>query len=247
MRKGFTKEFPTALYRLMVLQNVAPAELARQTGLGVGLVYQALRGQIPTLGTAYKLGRALGVSMHALLTDDFERMQKDLSFGMDPTASVRFGAPGEGEVTTILAYCRKQHLRLDELSERCGMHAGLLSRYRMKGFSQDASSAQALTIAAGLGVTVDELLTMHGENEFSTRDRTQPIAPPVNRANAIDNYRVANGLAYRDLGPLLGLSHEGARKVCGKRETPQRYVTALCRRDGLSETAFLDRYGLGRS
>ena len=247
MRKGFTKDFPTALYRLMVLQNVAPAELARQTGLGVGLVYQALRGQIPTLGTAYKLGRALGVSMHALLTDDFERMQKDLSFGMDPTASVRFGAPGEGEVTTILAYCRKQHLRLDELSERCGMHAGLLSRYRMKGFSQDASSAQALTIAAGLGVTVDELLTMHGENEFSTRDRTQPIAPPVNRANAIDNYRVANGLAYRDLGPLLGLSHEGARKVCGKRETPQRYVTALCRRDGLSETAFLDRYGLGRS
>ena len=80
MRKGFTKEFPTALYRLMVLQNVAPAELARQTSLGVGLVYQALRGQIPTLGTAYKLGRALGVSMHALLTDDFERMQKDLSF-----------------------------------------------------------------------------------------------------------------------------------------------------------------------
>ena len=246
MRKGFTKEFPTALYRLMVLQNVAPAELARQTGLGVGLIYQALRGQIPTLSTAYKLGRALGVSMHALLTDDFERMQKDLSFGMDPTASVRFGAPGEGEVTTILAYCRKQHLRLDELSERCGMHAGLLSRYRMKGFSQDASSAQALTIAAGLGVTVDELLTMHGENEFSTRDRTQPIAPPVNRANAIDNYRVANGLAYRDLGPLLGLSHEGARKVCGKRETPQRYVTALCRRDGLTETAFLARYGLGR-
>ena len=246
MRKGFTKEFPTALYRLMVLQNVAPAELARQTGLGVGLVYQALRGQIPTLGTAYKLGRTLGVSMHALLTDDFERMQKDLSFGMDPTASVRFGAPGEGEVTTILAYCRKQHLRLDELSERCGMHAGLLSRYRMKGFSQDASSAQALTIAAGLGVTVDELLTMHGENEFSTRDRTQPIAPPVNRANAIDNYRVANGLAYRDLGPLLGLSHEGARKVCGKRETPQRYVTALCLRDGLTETAFLARYGLGR-
>ena len=246
MRKGFTKEFPTALYRLMVLQNVAPAELMRQTGLGTSLVYPALHGKIPTLSTAYKLGRALGVSMHALLTDDFERMQKDLSFGMDPTASVRFGAPGEGEVTTILAYCRKQHLRLDELSERCGMHAGLLSRYRMKGFSQDASSAQALTIAAGLGVTVDELLTMHGENEFSTRDRTQPIAPPVNRANAIDNYRVANGLAYRDLGPLLGLSHEGARKVCGKRETPQRYVTALCLRDGLTETAFLARYGLGR-
>ena len=246
MRKGFTKDFPTALYRLMVLQNVAPAELARQAGLGVGLIYQALRGQIPTLSTAYKLGRALGVSMHALLTDDFERMQKDLSFGMDPTASVRFGAPGEGEVTTILAYCRKQHLRLDELSERCGMHAGLLSRYRMKGFSQDASSAQALTIAAGLGVTVDELLTMHGENEFSTRDRTQPIAPPVNRANAIDNYRVANGLAYRDLGPLLGLSHEGARKICRKRETPERYVTALCLRDGLTETAFLARYGLGR-
>ena len=246
MRKGFTKEFPTALYRLMILQNVAPAELARQTGLGVGLVYQALRGQIPTLGTAYKLGRALGVSMHALLTDDFERMRKDLRFGMDPAAVVRFGAPGEGEVTEILAFCRKQHLRLDELSERCGMHAGLLSRYRMKGFSQDASSAQALTIAAGLGVTVDELLTMHGENEFSTRDRTQPIAPPVNRANAIDNYRVANGLAYRDLGPLLGLSHEGARKVCGKRETPQRYVTALCLRDGLTETAFLTRYGLGR-
>ena len=246
MRKGFTKEFPTALYRLMILQNVSPAELMRQTGLGTSLVYPALHGKIPTLSTAYKLGRALGVSMHALLTDDFERMQKDLSFGMDPTASVRFGAPGEGEVTTILAYCRKQHLRLDELSERCGMHAGLLSRYRMKGFSQDASSAQALTIAAGLGVTVDELLTMHGENEFSTRDRTQPIAPPVNRANAIDNYRVANGLAYRDLGPLLGLSHEGARKVCGKRETPQRYVTALCRRDGLTETAFLARYGLGR-
>ena len=246
MRKGFTKEFPTALYRLMILQNVSPAELMRQTGLGTSLVYPALHGKIPTLSTAYKLGRALGVSMHALLTDDFERMQKDLSFGMDPTASVRFGAPGEGEVTTILAYCRKQHLRLDELSERCGMHAGLLSRYRMKGFSQDASSAQALTIAAGLGVTVDELLTMHGENEFSTRDRTQPIAPPVNRANAIDNYRLANGLAYRDLGPLLGLSHEGARKVCGKRETPQRYVTALCRRDGLTETAFLARYGLGR-
>ena len=246
MRKGFTKEFPTALYRLMILQNVSPAELMRQTGLGTSLVYPALHGKIPTLSTAYKLGRALGVSMHALLTDDFERMQKDLSFGMDPTASVRFGAPGEGEVTTILAYCRKQHLRLDELSERCGMHAGLLSRYRMKGFSQDASSAQALTIAAGLGVTVDELLTMHGENEFSTRDRTQPIAPPVNRANAIDNYRVAKGLAYRDLGPLLGLSHEGARKVCGKRETPQRYVTALCRRDGLTETAFLARYGLGR-
>ena len=246
MRKGFTKEFPTALYRLMVLQNVAPAELMRQTGLGTSLVYPALHGKIPTLSTAYKLGRALGVSMHALLTDDFERMRKDLRFGMDPTAVVRFGAPGEGEVTTILAYCRKQHLRLDELSERCGMHAGLLSRYRMKGFSQDASSAQALTIAAGLGVTVDELLTMHGENEFSTRDRTQPIAPPVNRANAIDNYRVANGLAYRDLGPLLGLSHEGARKVCGKRETPQRYVTALCLRDGLSETAFLARYGLGR-
>ena len=246
MRKGFTKEFPTALYRLMILQNVSPAELMRQTGLGTSLVYPALHGKIPTLSTAYKLGRALGVSMHALLTDDFERMQKDLSFGMDPTASVRFGAPGEGEVTTILAYCRKQHLRLDELSERCGMHAGLLSRYRMKGFSQDASSAQALTIAAGLGVTVDELLTMHGENEFSTRDRTQPIAPPVNRANAIDNYRVAKGLAYRDLGPLLGLSHEGARKVCCKRETPQRYVTALCRRDGLTETAFLARYGLGR-
>ena len=246
MRKGFTKEFPTALYRLMILQKVTPAELMRQTGLGTSLVYPALHGKFPTLSTAYKLGRALGVSMHALLTDDFERMQKDLSFGMDPTASVRFGAPGEGEVTTILAYCRKQHLRLDELSERCGMHAGLLSRYRMKGFSQDASSAQALTIAAGLGVTVDELLTMHGENEFSTRDRTQPIAPPVNRANAIDNYRVANGLAYRDLGPLLGLSHEGARKICRKRETPQRYVTALCLRDGLTETAFLARYGLGR-
>ena len=169
MRKGFTKEFPTALYRLMILQNVSPAELMRQTGLGTSLVYPALHGKIPTLSTAYKLGRALGVSMHALLTDDFERMQKDLSFGMDPTASVRFGAPGEGEVTTILAYCRKQHLRLDELSERCGMHAGLLSRYRMKGFSQDASSAQALTIAAGLGVTVDELLTMHGENAGTGR------------------------------------------------------------------------------
>ena len=246
MRKGFTKEFPTALYRLMILQNVSPAELMRQTGLGTSLVYPALHGKIPTLGTAYKLGRALGVSMHALLTDDFERMQKDLSFGMDPTASVRFGAPGEGEVTTILACCRKQHLRLDELSERCGMHAGLLSRYRMKGFSQDASSAQALTIAAGLGVTVDELLTMHDENEFGSRDRTMPIAPPVNRANAIDNYRVAKGLAYRDLGPLLGLSHEGARKICRKRDTPERYVTTLCQRDGLTETAFLARYGVGR-
>ena len=246
MRKGFTKEFPTALYRLMVLQNVAPAELARQTGLGVGLVYQALRGQIPTLGTAYKLGRTLGVSMHALLTDDFERMRKDLRFGMDPTAVVRFGAPGEGEVTEILAFCRKQHLRLDELSERCGMRATQLSHYRMKGFTQGTWSTQALAVAAGLGVTVDELLTMHDENEFGSRDRTMPIAPPVNRANAIDNYRVAKGLAYRDLGPLLGLSHEGARKVCGKRETPQRYVTALCRRDGLTETAFLARYGLGR-
>ena len=86
MRKGFTKEFPTALYRLMILQNVSPAELMRQTGLGTSLVYPALHGKIPTLSTAYKLGRALGVSMHALLTDDFERMQKDLSFGMDVSA-----------------------------------------------------------------------------------------------------------------------------------------------------------------
>ena len=240
------KEFPSALYRVMVLQKMRPTELMCRSGVGPNPFYEAMRGEISTLGTAYKLARVLGVSMHSLITDDFEMMKKELRFGVDPTAMVRFGAPGEGEVTAILAYCRKQHLHLGELSRRCGRHAVALGQYRKEGFAEKSRAAVALAIAQGMGLTVDELLTMHDENEFGTRDRTLPIAPPVNRANTIDNYRVANGLTYRDLGPLLGISHEGARKVCRRRDTPQGYVMTLCLHDGLSEAAFQNRYGLGR-
>jgi DNA-binding XRE family transcriptional regulator len=60
------KNGSTPLREVRRLTNLSRDELARRAGVGVATLYGAEHGRLPTLRTAQKLARVLGVSVDAL-------------------------------------------------------------------------------------------------------------------------------------------------------------------------------------
>lgn len=216
-------------------------ELSARSGVPANSLFMIEHGLSGyTVCTAERLARAFGVSIQSLADNDLAAAHADMEPG--GMSHINWNMPDQTGVTG-LEYCRKKRrLKTKDLAEQAGVAKSVITGIELRGVPKGTKMCTMIALAKELGTTVDMLMSRYPSDALEEGDRASVLAASRNSLNVIDNYRVQHNLTWRAIGKRLGISHEGARKVCGRNTAKKEYVEKLSAYEGISVNAFLIRY-----
>ena len=139
----------------------------------------------------------------------------------------------------------KNKLTRKALAERSGVTIATLYNYASRGIPEHAYVSALLPLADALGVTLDELVDDYDERNLSTQDRSVHRSCICSPYNAVNNYRLAHNLRFRELADRLGLGdRESARNACKRKTARSTHVMRLSTYEHISVEEFLNCYML---
>lgn len=144
-------------------------------------------------------------------------------------------------ITGVEFYRLKRRLSVLELARQSGVSPKNIHKMQRE-LSPTMSAKSYILVAKVLAVTVDEIVLEYDENLLDAGDRPrcwQTVMPP---ANIIANYRLAENLSLKQLGDMLGLTREGARRVCMRDSVSDKYTTRLAEAAGMTTSEFVVCY-----
>ena len=148
-------------------------------------------------------------------------------------------------ITGVEFHRLKRRLSVFELARQSGIPPKTIHKME-NGLSLTMSARSYIEVSKALGVTVDELIQDYDESMLSDGDRPrcwQAVKPPV---NTIANYRLAENLSLQQLGNMLGVTREGARRICMRDSVSDKHIARLAEATGMTTRKFVSYYGLAK-
>ncbi len=147
------------------------------------------------------------------------------------------------KITGVEYYRLKAQMSVLELTRQSGIPSKTIHKME-KGLSITMSAQSYISVSKALGVTVDNLILGYDDSMLSAGDRPRCWQEEKSPTNIIANYKRKENLSLKQLGALLGLSREGARRVCMRNSVSDKYITCLTEAAGMSTREFLECYKL---
>ena len=140
-------------------------------------------------------------------------------------------------------YRRIQGMSLHMLAAASGVAAITISKMEHDVDSVTAKTAQKLSVA--LGVSVDQLLESHMEEETEYFTKQASFrSGSGNPNNCLERYRLEKHLPYKTLAERCGNTTTEAGRIACHRETPlSEHIQAVAAYEGMTAAEFMKKYG----
>ena len=146
-------------------------------------------------------------------------------------------------ITGVRFYRLKGRMSVLELARRADINPANIHRME-HGLKPTMSAGLYISVAKALGVTLDELVKDYDSSLLTAGDRPTCWQTVQSPANVIANYRLRENLSLMQLGDLLGLTREGARRVCMRDSVSDKYITRLAEATGMTTSELVDCYAI---
>ena len=189
------------------------------------------------------IARLFGVSADSLVRDRIEEKDWETEGGSTAIEENYTANDDDPWITAVEFYRCKMKLSKGQMAQFTGMQYATLDRFYSVNDFFTLAIRHFITISDALGVSVDDLLTMHRASEVEGNSFARP-SRTGNVDNCIYRYRMAKSLRLVDLGKRLGgFSKQWALCVCAADVPPADCIRTLADYEGLTVADFLELYG----
>ena len=145
-------------------------------------------------------------------------------------------------VNGVEFYRKKKRISKAALSRASGLSVECIRWCEDLSSLDNCCMETVLSLSTALGVSIDQLLEIHSEEELTRADKNfRPIKEHI-LTNPVAVYRLKENLTIDELAQRLGTSPWGANLIC-RRPTPNdKYIRRLAEAEGLSAERFLALY-----
>lgn len=147
-------------------------------------------------------------------------------------------------ITGLEYYRRKHRWSRFELWRRSGVRRESIEDYEAGASLERCRMHTALRLADALGITVDQLLEIHTQDELEVCDKNYRPSEMHDPDNVLTVYRKVHNYTIREFGKILGITGWGASKLCRTPVAKEIYVRKLADLEGMSLEEFYETYRL---